>query len=383
MAVTYETKTKIPEKIQKSIGAVLDLLKSGKLPQVIAKITFPKDSKPMSAWSMSNQLICVSDWIITNYPEIMKLETPEERGEAMMSHVSEAFEKADYRGFAQWNEAKRKIIKGQSSTATIIAPKIAKFNERYYEQDGKKIVLGKNEKAPKGANVKNQRVSRPVGFFGINVFEIKQTKGQKIIYKKLKLPQLPFMPVAKFLGLSVVPQAFRGSYYGYYSPSHKTIVLATPDQVTFFHELSHAVDDYLLKQSTGKGLKGGQQADQEIVAQFSANVIAYIRGYKIEETTAYTRNYIKHYSETDEPEKEIILLIARVEKIVDFITNFKEAKSPKRQEEEKQGEPKDKTEELADNPPKPKPAVTDQEIIDKFGLKGKKAEAVKNGEPAK
>jgi hypothetical protein len=50
----------------------------------------------------------------------------------------------------------------------------------------------------------------------------------------------------------------------------------------------------------------------------------------------------------------ILKLMARIQNIVDFITNFKKAKSPQRQAEELQGEPKDKTEKLADNPTEPK-----------------------------
>jgi hypothetical protein len=162
------------------------------------------------------------------------------------------------------------------------------------------------------------------------------------------------MEVAKFLGIKVIPKSFGDREYGSYSPEAKVIQLCTPDETTFYHELAHAVDDYLMKLKEGKGLKGGQHIDQELVAQFAANTIAYMRGYKIEESTAYTKKYIESYAGKDH-EMLLIRLMARIERIVEFITNYKGAESPKVEMEKKEGKEETKTEILADHPPEDKP----------------------------
>ena len=339
----------IPEQIKKSINAILELFNSGMLPKAMAKIVFKNTDKPINAWSMSNSLICFFDWIQTKYStELKALSTPKERGAFLIEHLDEAMDNADYRGFAQWKAVNRSVKKGEAASAYILAPLYKKYKRRYYEStDGKKY-LGKEDKAPEGSEEKSEEGRFIYAFRGVPVFMAEQTEGKPIENKPLKLPQLPFMPIAEFLGIKVVPKAFSGNYYGAFSPEAKKIMLCTPDEVTFFHELAHAVDDHLLKVTTGQGLKGGQQTDQEVVAQFSANVIAYIRGYKIEESTAYTKQYLEHYAGEGKAEEAVIKLMSRVENIVDFIMNFKEAKSPNRQVEEKQGEPPSQAETAAE-----------------------------------
>ena len=343
---------KIPDEIKNAISGVFSLLKSGDLPAAIAKSVFPKDSKPSSAWSFSNRLFAAIDWIHLNYSKELAALSDEKgaKGAFLGSKIGEALLKMDYRGRNQWKEVKRDIESG-SVPVYILAPNMRKFEKRSYKDDnGKKITLKKGEKAPKGKTEDKEEISIPVSFRGVPVFGDDQTFGKPIVNKSLKLPELPYTAVAEFLGIKIIPRAFSNDYYGAYSPTYKTIELATPDQTTFFHELSHAVDDYILS-FKGKKLKGGQQIDQELVAQFSANVIAYIRGYEIKQSTAYTKRYIEGYAGKDAV-TVVLKLISRIERIVEFIVNFKQAKSPNRQMEEKTGEPKSKVEELADNPKK-------------------------------
>ena len=359
------SKTEMPEKIKKAVAGVLDLFRSPDLPQAIARAVFPNVGKPLSAWSISNKLICVVDWIITKYnSEYSKLETAEERGVFLGKHIGEGFEKSDYRGFNQWKEKERRINKGSSATY-ILAPMFYKGSRNYKTVDGKKHYV-RGEEA-KGVGVQSEEYQFIKGFRGIPVFRSEDTNGKPIVNKELKLPQLPFMPVADFLGIKVVPEAFKGRAYGSYSPTFKIITLATPNQATFFHELAHAVDDYLMIQKTGKGLKGGQQADQEIVADFTGSVLAFMIGYKVEQSVAKTKGYVTHYADGEDPEEAVVKLLGRIEKVVDFITNFKQAKSPSRQMEERTGEPPTATEKLADNPPKAKGVD-----VDGVGKKAKK-----------
>jgi len=345
-------KKEYPSEIKNAIDGVLSLLKSGDLPAAIAKATFPKDNKPCSAWSFSNRLFAAIDYIYIKYPEEIKSHGDDKkaRGAFISSKIGEALSVMDYRGRNQWKEVKRDVESG-SLPVYILAPNMLKIEKRsYVDENGKKVILKKDEKAPEGKEEKKEEINIPTSFRGVPVFADSQTFGKPIVYKPLKLPELPYTAVAEFLQIKIIPKAFSNDYYGAYSPTYKTIELATPDQTTFFHELSHAVDDYILSFS-GKKLKGGQQIDQELVAQFSANVIAYIRGYKIEESTAYTKRYIEGYAGKD-ADQMVIKLISRIERIVEFIVNFKQAKSPNREMEEKTGEPKSKVEELADNPDK-------------------------------
>lgn len=328
-------KAEIPDKIKEAISGVMDLLKSGNLPKAIAKATFPNVAKPFSAWSMSNKMLCAVDWIFTNYPEINKISDPKERGEFLGRYIFEALEKADYRGFNQWKEIKRFIKKGEKSTVSILAPAFKKYFSRFYIEGEEKIYLKKDEKAPAGKKEETESGQYINGFYGIPVFAATQTEGQEIKYKELKLPDMPYMQVAKFLDIKVEAVGFKGGSYGSFTPALNRIQLATPNQVTFFHELSHAIDHYLIKKLGGKGLsmETKQYSEQEIVAQFSANVLAYIVGYEIEQTTAYTKQYIEHYKVSEDPEQDLIKLLSRIEKIVEFIANFKEAESPTRQAE--------------------------------------------------
>lgn len=349
-------KVEIPDKIKNAISGVLDLLKSGNLPKAIAKATFPNVAKPFSAWSMSNKMLCAVDYVYTTYPEIKNLKTSEERGEFLGKHIYEALEKADYRGFAQWKEIKRVIKKGESSTVSILAPAFKKYFKKYYTNEkGERVYLKKDEKTPSGKKEEYESGQFIDGFYGIPVFAVSQTIGPDIVYKELKLPNMPYMEVANFLEIKVEAVGFKKGEYGSFTPSLNRIQLATPNQVTFFHELSHAVDHYLIKKLGGKGLsmETKQYSEQEIVAQFSANVLAYIVGYEIEQTTAYTKQYIEHYKVSESPEQDLIKLLSRIEKIVEFIANFKGNESPTREAEKITGEPKDKVEELADKPTEP------------------------------
>lgn len=346
------SENKTPERIQKAVAGVLDLFNSPDLPQALTRAVFPKVGKPLSAWSFSNKLICVVDWIINKYPEeYKKLDTPEKRGEFLGKHIGEGFDNADYRGFNQWKEKGRRINKG-SKASYILAPMFRKGSRKFKMVDGKKVYVKGDE--AKGKDIQSEQFQFIYGFTGIPVFKAEDTTGKKIVNKELKLPQLPYMPVAKHLGIKVIPSAFNGRAYGSYNPSQKVITLSTPELNTFFHELAHAVDDYLMIQKTGKGLKGGQHADQEIVADFTGSVLAYMSGYRVKESVSKTKNYVTHYADGKKPEEAVVMLLGRIEKIVDFITNFKEAKSPTRQAEERNNEPKSDVEKLADNPPKAK-----------------------------
>jgi len=337
----------VPEQIKHVIADVVELLKSDNLPTVIAKTTFPKDNKPLSAWSLTNKLICIIDYIYSQHPEIKNLTAPE-RQKIINDNWNEAFDQADYRGFKQWKEIKRHVLKG-AKASFILAPLPKKYTKRYYEENEKRTYLKKGETPPTGKTEQTETIQFIAGFKGIPVFNSKDTEGKPIKYTKLKLPQFPFLAVAEDLKIKIIPQNGNTGYYGAFSPNTNTIIMCTPDETTFFHELAHAVDNKLQLNKTGKGLQGGQQIDQEVIAQFSANVLAHYLGKEIKQTTAYTKEYLESYAGKNY-EQMLFKLMARVEAIIDYITNFKQAESPTLQAEEKQEVPKSEAEKLAEKP---------------------------------
>jgi len=116
--------------------------------------------------------------------------------------------------------------------------------------------------------------------------------------------------VAKAWGLKITWGEAKG-YFGYYAPGRKEIHLATQEQKVFFHELAHAAHDKLQK-----GLKGGQDAEQETIADFTACVLMQIYGLK--DMTGNTWDYIKRYNPKD-PIKAILKCLDTIGKVLDLI----------------------------------------------------------------
>jgi len=296
MVKTLEDKNKnsIPDEIEEGIKALIEDMKNGDFFGNYAKVTFPPYDTPSNAWSGWNKVLIsmLNDW----------KENPN----------------CDWRGFNQWKEIGRSVKKGETAKY-ILVPMIGKY-KYYKDQEGKKKRLEKDEEAPEDTEIKEAQYLR--GFKGVPVFAYEQTKGKKIVgLKKLKLPKLNYMEVAKFLKIDVFAVAQKSNFYGYYSPTRKQIALASPDESVFYHELAHAVDDYLDKQKGGVGLKSGQQADQEMVAEMSAGVLARMNGQDIKQVTANTKKYVEAYGGKD-TYKELMLLMTRINRVIEFITNI-------------------------------------------------------------
>lgn len=317
----------VPDRVRESMYKVLDLIKSGKLPEAVAIATFPNDDLPMNKWSLFNRLNCViASW--TFYPD----------------------KKPDYRGFQMWKKAGRNVKAGQKAHTFILVPINKKFTARYYESDGVKHRLMQGQAAPEGKVEKSEQREFLWGFKGIPVFHVEQTQGKPIAYIELKLPDLPFLEVAKAMDIKVIPVGFSGEAYGSFSPQLRRIKLATDNESTFFHELAHAVDHHIMVSKGGKGLSGGQHIDQEVVAEFSAACLAYMQGIKIEQNVASSKRYIEHYVQSKEPDKEILKLFSRIEGVIEYILNHGKAMSPTVRRKEKEDVPKTHAQEMADAP---------------------------------
>lgn len=251
---------KLSDKAQESLGKVISAFESGDLSPVTDLIKIRRatnDKFPAGSWSLANQIIA----------------------------FIQAGGELDCRGFRQWEEVSRKVRKG-ARAVYILAPKVIKIDD---EQTGeeKRIVSG---------------------FATIPVFPVHQTEGESLPtfdYAPTELP--PLYDVAKRFGLTVEYGPMSGAH-GWYSPSEHHIELGVHHPAVFFHELAHAAHDRI------ETLKGGQDAEQETVAEFTAAVLAELYG------TSYTGDawhYIKHYS--SDPLTAIYKALSTVEKVLSLI----------------------------------------------------------------
>jgi len=158
-------------------------------------------------------------------------------------------------------------------------------------------------------------VEKLVGFKPIPVFRYEDTEGEPLPEENFNV-EIPyeFNGIIKELGLKVKTTAFR-NYYGTNNLKTKVIKLASPELIVFLHELAHAVDDHL------HSIQGGQIPLQEVVAEFSASVIAHLMGYKI--PLGNVKEYIEHYGFT-----ELFKAFARVERVVSFVVERTAVKHP-------------------------------------------------------
>lgn len=227
------------DKVKQVLNAILERFKSGDIPQAVAYSMFPIPDIPSSKWSLLNRTLM------------------------FLSGTQ------DGRGYRQWQHANRHVKKG-SKAFHILVPFIKKVEDKDTGEE-KQALLG----------------------FGCRaVFRVEDTDGQPLNYEQIELPDLPLLERAEEWGISVraIPGDYR--YYGYYSSARKEIALATLEEKTFFHELSHAGHEKIKG-----GLKGGQDPLQEIVAELSAQALCRLVGKQTNETTGNSYQYIERHAE--------------------------------------------------------------------------------------
>ncbi|WP_456329793.1 hypothetical protein [Archaeoglobus sp.] len=122
--------------------------------------------------------------------------------------------------------------------------------------------------------------------------------------RSLTLIPCKFRGIVEKLNLNVETTAFR-NYYGACLKT-RVIKLASPELIVFLHELCHAVDDHL------HGIQGGQIPLQEVVAEFSAAVIACLLGYRV--PLGNGKEYIESYGFVN-----LFKAFARIERVVGFV----------------------------------------------------------------
>jgi hypothetical protein len=203
----------------------------------------------------------------------------------------------DARGYRQWEGVGRQVRRG-AKAIYILAPRFAK----------KKVI----QRDEHGVEAEVERKIL-IGWASVPLFRVEETVGLPLKYEDVIPPTPPpLMDVAKRWGLDVKYAPFLGLDLGSYSPESREIVLRTWDVQTMFHELSHAADDRLGK------LKPGQIPAQEIVAEFSAGVLASLYGLG---GSGSCFDYVARYSsELDQdPIAACLHLIGRVERAVKLI----------------------------------------------------------------
>ena len=267
----------IHPKIKSTLDLILDLFKSGNVPDAVAVATFPSFDVPSNSWSLSNRIIMALNGT------------------------------SDSRGFNQWKDVNRHVKKG-AKAFHILAPWLA--NKRAKEDDDEKPV----------------HISKVLrGFLAVPVFRAEDTDGEPLNYQELELPDLPLLDLAESWGVKVSPVAFQDGWYGCYRPDIREIRLATPEEKTFFHELAHASHHQII----GK-MKPGQDWRQEIVAELSAQALCYIVGMEPGKSIGNSYNYICHYSERAgmEPVNACLAVLSDIEKVLSLILLESKAQTP-------------------------------------------------------
>ncbi len=249
------------DRISEAVGKILDLFKSGNIPQTIALLTNPRINIPLSSWSLRNKLIAFANGT------------------------------EDARGFLSWKQSGR-YIKSNSKAFYILAPLIVRNKEAEENPDAPLLKI--------------------VGFKPIPVFKAEDTEGEPLESEQIELPNFRFLDVARSWGLEVKATGFSSGVYGCYSPSEKKILMASPEEEVFFHELAHASHD-----RTGL-LNKRTKEQKEIVAEFASAVLVYLSNKETDKLgNAY--DYLKAYCGEQDINKAVLSLISDIEKVLKLI----------------------------------------------------------------
>lgn len=262
------------DRSKQALEKILEMFRSDAAPAAIARTMIRRldndGSLPSDTWSINNQIL-------------------------MLISGTE-----DARGFKQWEAVGRKVKKG-AKAIYILGPCVKKFT--------------KEEKNETTGEVTAKEFQAIVGFKAIPVFRYEDTEGEELptrsgSYNPDQLP--PLYDVAQQWGIKVVYAPGGSSYYGC-TNGKDNIKLCTHEEKTFYHELSHCAHSQIRG-----GLKGGQHADQEIVAEFSAAVLAEMYGGSMH---GNSWDYIKGYSGHDANKalKNIFALINEIEQVISLI----------------------------------------------------------------
>jgi hypothetical protein len=255
-------------KVRTVLESILERFKSGDIPEAVTYSLFPIPDIPSAKWSFLNKLIM---------------------------HLSST---ADARGIRQWNKAGRTVKKG-ARAIYILVPRMIKTNMQDNKDD------------------ENEEKITLKGFLAKPVFRSEDTEGEPLAYEKeMSLPDLPLMEKAKQWGISVTAVFPHYHAYGSYAPDAKEILLATPEEIVFFHELSHAAYERAVEK-----LKPGQMWDQEVAAELCAQALTRLVGRKPQNNLGSSYRYIESYAHEARlsPLSACLHVLSSVEKVLSLI----------------------------------------------------------------
>ena len=232
------------ERANVELEKVIRLFSTTQLPDLCAKALISAPEKPISKWSMGNQLL------------------------ALLAGTDDA------RGYRQWQDVDRHVRAG-SKAFHILGPV---FTQKQLD----------------GEDGEEETVEVLVGFRAIPVFRHEDTEGADLpVYKPRNPP--PLLDVAARYGMRVNYVRLSAGVYGYTDYEAKVIGLATESWDVFFHELAHAIHRSFEAKSGH-----GQEPEAETVAQLVAATLARLYGKPAD---AFSWTYIASQVQSASPQK--------------------------------------------------------------------------------
>jgi len=239
---------------EKAMQEVIEKFKMGDLSEIIRIAAFQiPASWPSAKWTMGNKMLA--------YVQARTLNA---------------------RGYQAWREVKRQVKKGAHGIY-IWAPRMVKKEK------------------------KGEEITQLIGFFPVSVFTIETTEGEPLKEEMTPRQLPPLFEVATRLGVTVTFQPVIPDRLG--DCGHGKINMGTDEPRVFWHELSHAAHE-----ATDPEYKTRSSQYKEIVAEFTACVLATLYGY---DYTGTTWEYLKMFS-TD-PLKAIMKAGRHIDQVLNLI----------------------------------------------------------------
>jgi len=211
---------------------------------------------------------------------------------------------SDARGVNQWRAVGRWPRKGSHAFHILVPMFRTVTNDRpIQEQDVEQIA---DEK---------QILS---GFRCMPVFRVEDTEGRELDYqialKAFDPSRFPLYQLSVKMGVTIRAGLTRDAY-GYFAPDEKAIILGTDDPTTYFHELSHAIDNALPNKNEDYNFN-------EVVAELSSCFLCSL--YNLPHHEEHTKAYIESYSGKSPVAFQIMKAVDRVLEIYAFIESFEQ-----------------------------------------------------------